>query len=81
MTVSADATIALWNISTTGQDIGIKFLHIEIPEKTAKIYSFKGLKREGLLIPTAASFLPSNLTSFVAGYNYPYVVQYDLLSV
>jgi len=79
LSVSADSTIALWKILTTAQNI--EKMSKEIQDKPIKTYQCNGPKKEGVLIPTCASFVPSNLSSFIAGYKTPYLVYYDLQNV
>ena len=79
MSVSADSTIALWKALSVAQNL--EKLSKEIQDKPVKTYTFNGLKKEGPINPTTATFVPTNLHTFVAGYKLPYIVQYDLQSV
>jgi len=54
---------------------------VEMNAKSVKSYTLKAPKKEDYLIPTTAAFVSSNLHTFVAGYQLPYMVQYDIQSV
>ncbi len=77
--MSADSTIALWKVLTAAQNL--EKLSKEIQDKPVRTYTFNGPKKEGVIIPTTATFVPASLHTFVAGYKLPYIVHYDLQTV